>query len=161
LPGWTLSNNPLKRLTAKPKHHLADPALAAKLLGLTTSKLLTGEDGNVVVLRNGGILGALFESLVAMSVRVFAQPINAKVFHLRTADDRHEIDLIVESEDGRILAIEVKLAPDVDDKDVRHLLWLKKQIPDQVADLVIVTTGNTAYRRADGVAVVPLALLGH
>ena len=160
LPGWTLSNNPLKRLTAKPKHHLADPALAAKLLGLTKSKLLTGQDGNGVLLRNGGILGALFESLVAMSVRVFAQPVNASVFHLRTADDRQEIDLIVESEDGGILAIEVKLAPDVDGKDVRHLLWLKEQIPDRVTDLVIVTTGNTAYRRMDGVAVVPLALLG-
>ncbi len=160
LPGWTLSNNPLKRLTEKPKHHLADPALAAKLLGLTKTKLLTGEDGDVVVLRNGGILGALFESLVTMSVRVFAQPANAKVFHLRTADDRQEVDLIVESEDGAILAIEVKLAADVDSNDVRHLLWLREQIPDRVVDLVIVTTGDTAYRRPDGVAVVPLALLG-
>jgi hypothetical protein len=43
---------------------------------------------------------------------------------------------------------------------VRHLLWLRERLPDLVADLVVVTTGTTAYRRRDGVAVVPLALLG-
>ena len=42
----------------------------------------------------------------------------------------------------------------------RHLLWLRHQLTGSVADLVVVTTGDTAYRRRDGVAVVPLALLG-
>ncbi|MDO4646540.1 hypothetical protein [Arachnia rubra] len=45
-------------------------------------------------------------------------------------------------------------------KDVRHLLWLRDQLGDQVRDLVVITTGPTAYRRNDGIAVVPLALLG-
>jgi hypothetical protein len=44
--------------------------------------------------------------------------------------------------------------------DMRHLLWLRDQLPDRVVDLMVVTTGATAYRRPDGVAVVPLALLG-
>jgi hypothetical protein len=48
----------------------------------------------------------------------------------------------------------------VTDSDVRHLLWLRDQLPGRVVDLVVVTTGSTAYRRPDGVAVVPLALLG-
>jgi hypothetical protein len=43
---------------------------------------------------------------------------------------------------------------------VRHLLWLAGQLPDLVADLVIITTGRHAYRRRDGVAVVPAGLLG-
>lgn len=46
------------------------------------------------------------------------------------------------------------------DADVRHLLWLRDQMPDDVADLVVVTTGKYAYRRPDGVAVIPLGLLG-
>jgi predicted AAA+ superfamily ATPase len=59
-----------------------------------------------------------------------------------------------------VLGIEVQLAPAVGDADVRHLLWLREKLGDRVADLVVVTTGTTAYRRRDGVAVVPLALLG-
>ncbi|HMR13885.1 MAG TPA: AAA family ATPase, partial [Arachnia sp.] len=46
------------------------------------------------------------------------------------------------------------------DHDVRHLNWLHDQIGDRLADRVVLTTGEYAYRRSDGVAVVPLALLG-
>ncbi len=46
------------------------------------------------------------------------------------------------------------------DADVRHLIWLREQLPDSVVDLIAITTGTHAYRRRDGVAVVPLALLG-
>ena len=71
-----------------------------------------------------------------------------------------EVDLIVEGVDGRVVGVEVKLSPEVAARDVRHLVWLRDRLPDRVADLVVVTTGTTAYRRSDGVAVVPLALLG-
>lgn len=54
-----------------------------------------------------------------------------------------------------------ELAPTVDDSDVRHLHWLGTQLGDRLVDKVVVTTGPFAYRRPDGVAVVPLALLGH
>jgi predicted AAA+ superfamily ATPase len=160
VPAWIPSNSHLNRLMQTPKHHLADPALAARLLGVTAEKLIAGEEGAVFMPRDGTLLGSLFESLVTLSVRVFAQPINGGLFHLRTADTRHEVDLIVESEEGKILGIEVKLSADVDAHDVRHLLWLKGIDPERVADLVIVTAGDTAYRRSDGIAVVPLALLG-
>jgi uncharacterized protein len=46
------------------------------------------------------------------------------------------------------------------DRDVRHLNWLYEKIGDRLADRVVITTGRHAYRRPDGVAVVPLALLG-
>ena len=58
------------------------------------------------------------------------------------------------------MAIESKLARTVGDDDVRQLLWLRDRIGAELLDMVIVTTGPTAYRRKDGVAVVPLALLG-
>ena len=69
-------------------------------------------------------------------------------------------DLIVERTDHRVVGIEVKLSASVEDRDVRHLLWLKEQLGDDLLDSVIITTGAQAYRRADGVAVVPAALLG-
>lgn len=152
VPGWTPSHNAIKQLRLSAKHQLADPALAARLLGLTASSLLSPAGAHQ--------LGPLFESLVTLGVRTMAQAAEATASHLRTRTGEHEVDLIVEAADGRIVGIEVKLAPAVTDSDVRHLLWLRDQVPDRVADLVVVTTGSVAYRRPDGVAVVPLALLG-
>ncbi|MEI6373623.1 MAG: DUF4143 domain-containing protein, partial [Actinomycetes bacterium] len=40
------------------------------------------------------------------------------------------------------------------------LLWLREQLGDQVVDAAVLTTGEHAYRRRDGIAVVPLGLLG-
>lgn len=71
-----------------------------------------------------------------------------------------EVDLIVEGHDGGVVGVEVKLAQAVTDHDVRHLHWLRNQIGDWFRDAIIVTTGSNAYRRQDGIAVVPAALLG-
>ena len=159
VPAWLPVFSPLKRLTKAPKHHLVDPALAARLVGVGKAGLLAG-DGTRVAAATGTWLGALFESLAAQSVRIYAEAAFARIGHLRTRETDHEIDLIVEGEDRRVVAIEVKLSEVVSDRDVRHLNWLQAQIGDSLADRVIVTTGAHAYRRPDGVAVVPLALLG-
>ncbi|WP_353865363.1 ATP-binding protein [Svornostia abyssi] len=160
LDGWLPTNNHLKRLTQAPKHHLVDPALAAHLLGMTADKLLTGDGGPLALPRDGTLLGSLFESLAALSVRVFAQAADATVRHLRTQEGRQEIDMIVEDASGGVLALEVKLSATVEDRDVRHLSWLRAQLGEQVRDAAIITTGPQAYRRSDGIAVIPLALLG-
>lgn len=157
---WLPTFNPLGRLTQAPKHHLVDPALAARLVGVGRAGLLVGE-GTQVSPRTGTWLGALFESLATQSVRVYADAADAVARHLRTHGGRREIDLIIERRDGSVLAIEVKLAGGASDSDVRHLNWLKDQIGDRLIDRVVLTTGQFAYRRdSDGVAVVPLALLG-
>ncbi|MEP6764922.1 MAG: DUF4143 domain-containing protein [Gemmatimonadaceae bacterium] len=166
VPGWVPSRNHLLRLTQAPKHHLADPALAARLLGASEDALLTGSADNVnarakgAMPRDGALLGQLFESLVTLSVRVYAQSAEARVRHLRTREGREEIDLIVERADHRVVAIEVKLSATVTDNDVRHLLWLREKLGGDVLDMMVITTGDTAYRRLDGVAVVPAVLLG-
>jgi predicted AAA+ superfamily ATPase len=160
LPAWTPSRNHLNRLTEAPKHHLADPALAARLAGITRASLLKGAE-NVFTPHDGTYLGQLFESLAAMSVRVFAAAARADVSHLRLGSGRHEVDLILERDDDRaVVAFEVKLAATVSDADVKHLLWLRDELGDQLADAVVLTTGEHAYRRPDGVAVIPLGLLG-
>jgi len=100
---WLPTNNKLNELAAADKHHLADPALAARLLNVTAGKLLSG----------GGVVG-----------------------------------------------LEVKLSAVVNDGDVKHLNWLRDRIGDQLLDAVLVNTGNEAYRRPDGIAVIPAALLG-
>lgn len=156
---WEPTHSHLTRLVSSPKHHLADPALAARLVGVGRDALLAGE-GPAAIPRDGTFLGALFESLVVLSVRVFAQAAEARVFHFRTKGGEREIDLILERDDHRVVAVEVKLSETVDHDDVRHLHWLREKIGDQLLDAVVVTTGRHAYRRTDGIAVVPLALLG-
>ena len=56
--------------------------------------------------------------------------------------------------------MEVKLGVTPDADAVRHLKWLDEKLGDELLDRVIVTTGADAYRRQDGIAVVPAALLG-
>jgi uncharacterized protein len=159
VPGWIPLNNPLARLAQAPKHHLADPALACRLLGVTAASLLSGDQPEISA-PSEFLLGNLFESLVALCLRVYAQPSMARVSHLRTKNGDHEVDFIVEAPDHRIVAMEVKLSPDINDSDVKHLQWLNNNLGTRLADMVVLTTGKHAYRRKDGVAVVPLALLG-
>jgi uncharacterized protein len=160
VPGWLPTRNRLSRLTQAPKHHLADPALAAHLAGIDAGALLRGEGPQQLMVRDGSFLGALFESLVTLSVRVYAQASEATVHHLRTRDGDHEVDLIVARRDERVVALEVKLHGAVDDTDVRHLLWLREQLGDDLLDTAVITAGERAYRRKDGIAVIPAALLG-
>lgn len=160
VPAWLPTRNRIRRLSSPPKHQLADPALAARLLGLDADALLSGKEVGPPISRDGTLLGALFESLCALSFRVYAQVSEAGVFHLRTSRGEHEVDLIVEREDGRVLAVEFKLARDIGDDDVRHLNWLARQLGDSLIDAMVVNTGEEAYRRPDGIAVVPAALIG-
>ncbi len=160
IPAWVPSRNHLTRLTQSPKHHLADPALAVSLTGLSFDEVLGGRQPGPVIPRKGTFLGALFESLVALNLRVFAQAAEATVHHLRTKGGEREIDFIITAPSGKIVAVEVKLAQVVKERDVRHLKWLADSLGPDLVDSVVVTTGTDAYRRADGVAVVPLALLG-
>lgn len=152
IEAWSNESNPFKQLQTVQKHQLADPALAARLMGLTSHRLSTPAAADKA--------GKLFESLAALTVRVIVETHGASVGHLRSYDNREEIDLIIEGDEGQLIGIEVKLSPDFRDHDLRHLKWLRERMPDDVTDLLVISTGERAYRRADGIAVVPLALLG-
>jgi len=160
LPAWRPSRSHIAELALPPKHHLADPALAARLVGVTRGTLLRGDLPGPSIPRDGTFLGALFESLVTLSLRVYAQAGDAVVRHFRTHRGDHEADLIIERDDGRIVAVEAKLGPVPDARAVQHLLWLAERLGDELLDAVVVTTGRSAYRRPDGIAVVPASLLG-
>lgn len=61
LPGWLPGHSLLGRPGLSPKHHLADPALAARLLGADAAFLLAGREPATRIPGNGLLLGALFE----------------------------------------------------------------------------------------------------
>ena len=148
----------LVRSALAPKHFLADPALAARLLNLNEPKLMSaGEPG----VSNGDRtrLGDFFEALVALSLQTYAAANDAQLSHFRDHDGQREVDFIIHRGDGEAVGVEVKLKSSITDRDVRHLRWLKKSLPDQIVDLVVINAGTHAYRRHDGVAVIPLAML--
>jgi len=159
LPAWEPGFSHLERLSLAPKHHLVDPGLAAALVGATRESLIRGE-GPAMAPRDGTFLGALFESLAVQTIRVLAELYGARAAHMRVRGGDHEVDVILQRRDFKVLAIEVKFSSVVRPADVRHLNWLQQKLPDQVLDKVLINTSSFALRRPDGVVVVPLALLG-
>ena len=79
---------------------------------------------------------------------------------MRTHRGDHEVDFVVVGSDGGVVAVEVKLSATVDESDMAHLKWLRETLGDGLRDAVLVNTGPHAYRRPDGIAVIPAALLG-
>ncbi|MBJ7458263.1 MAG: ATP-binding protein, partial [Thermoleophilaceae bacterium] len=160
VPSWKPWGASVPRLGSSEKHHLVDPALAATLLGATSSVLVSGKERTPLPVGGSTLLGRLFESLVTQSIRTYAQATEAKTFHLRTHSGDHEVDLIVERTGGGALGVEVKLKPGIEDQDVRDLLWLRERIGNEWIGGVVISAGPTAYCRKDGIAVVPAVLLG-
>jgi hypothetical protein len=149
---WNVSLRSKARLGKTEKRHLVDPSLAASLMGCGPKRLL----GDL------STLGFLFESLVTRDVRVYANANRASVYHYREHEGHLEVDLIVERlEDGSWIGIEVKLGSNQIDEAAASLLKVSEtRLGKPASALLVVTATDYAYRRQDGVYVVPLGLLG-
>ena len=143
------SSGPLRSSVTR---HFADPSLAAAALGAGVERLL----GDVET------LGLLFESLVIRDLRVYGQAAGATVSHYRDATGA-EADAILELRDGRWAAIEVKLGQHRIDEGARSLLRVVDHVDTErhgpPAFTAVITGWGYAYRRADGVFVLPIGAL--
>ena len=106
--------------------------------------------------------GLLFESLVVRDIRIYAGAAGGKAFHYR--DSRGlEIDAVVEYADGTWAAFEIKLGIGAADAAAENLLKFAGKIDTQKtkapAALTVITGNGFAYRRPDGVNVVPISTL--
>lgn len=156
---WLPIGTMFKYVGKTPKHYLADPALSARLLDLTYDSLIHGADVEPLGSQGKTVAGRLFEALVGLSLQSYALAAGARLRHFRTTTGNHEVDFIIEKGKS-VVAIEVKLSPSVEGKEVAHLKWLEKTFKEYRITKVIVNTGTTAYMRKDGVIVIPAALLG-
>jgi hypothetical protein len=152
LPAWSPSVRSRTAIRSSPKRHFVDPSIAVAVLRLHPEGLL--KDFNT--------FGFLFESLCTRDVRVYAQAIDANVLHYRDKSGL-ESDLIISLRDGRWAAVEVKLGQSQIEEAARHLLQLRARIDEQrmgrASFLMVLTGGRFAYRREDGVFVVPIGCL--
>jgi len=99
----------------------------------------------------------LGHAMATTRLRVAAE---ARVLHFRSWRGEHEVDLIVEPSDHRVLGLEVKLSGDVSDRDVRHLVWLRDQLGEDFPGGAVLTSGTHAYCCPGGIAVIFVRLLG-
>lgn len=154
-PAWAPRLGSRTTLRKTPVRHFVDPSLAAAALRATPERLLAD-------LR---FLGFLFESLVLRDLRIYAQAAGAEVFHYREKDGL-EADAVVDVGDGRWAAVEVKLGERWTDEGAANLLRLRARMRgnrdgyDERGALAVVIPGGAAYRRKDGVDIVPASTLG-
>ena len=141
------------RVKQMEKRHFSDPAMACALLNLTSTKLL--QDLNT--------FGFLFESLVERDLDIYSQSFGGKLFHYQDYKN-NEIDAVIELEDGEWCAFEIKLGAKRIEEGAKNLIKVSSEIaksggkPPKI-QCVICGLSNAAYRRADGVYVVPITAL--
>lgn len=142
------------RLKQAEKRHLCDPSLACALLGATPASLI----GDLET------LGFLFEALCERDLRIYAESFGGQMYHYQDYKGQ-EVDAVIERPDGQWCAIEIKLGAGQIDAAAANLLKLRAQIADEpqgkppVVCAVVCGMANAAYKRPDGVFVVPLTAL--
>jgi len=156
---WLPTMNTFSSLGKSPKHFLADPALTARLLHISTKQLITGAATAMLQPEKGTTLGRLFEALIALSLQSYAQANSAQLRHFRSSKGDREVDFIIEK-GFSVVAVEAKTSASITSEDVKHLNWLAKTYPDYSITRIVLNTGKFAYTRKDGVHVIPAALLG-
>ncbi len=141
------------RVKQMEKRHFADPAMACALLKLTPKKMMN--DLNT--------MGFMFEALVERDLSIYAQAINANLFHYQDYKG-NEIDAVIELEDGSWCAFEIKLGLNTAEEGAKNLI---KVCDDIVANggkaprikCVIYGVGNIAYQNKEGVYILPITAL--
>ena len=152
LPAWGKSLR--SRVSAKPKVHVVDSGLAARLLRLTPEKL-TGFDPAALT-----DFGHLLETFVVSEIRKQASWLEEPVTlgHWRTSDGA-EVDLVIEHDDGTVLAIEVKASERAPGSEFRGLAQLRDALGTRFSAGIILTTGRRSYTYDDRLHVMPIDAL--
>lgn len=142
------------RVKQAEKRHLADPSLACALLKLTPAALLNDLE----------TLGFMFEALCERDLRIYAESFGANLYHYQDYKNR-EIDAVIELPDGNWCAFEIKLGANQIDQAAANLLKIKREFEEDKKSVtpsilcVLCGLSNAAYKREDGVFVVPITAL--
>jgi len=152
LPAWLPSLRSKTAIRTSEKRHFVDPSIATAIMRIRPEGVLNDFE----------YLGFLFEALCTRDVRIYAQANDGDVFYYRDKNGL-ESDLIVRLRDGRWAAIEVKLGQNQIEDAAENLLAIKNKVDTQKMGepsfLMILTGGLYAYRRKDGIWVIPIGCL--
>jgi uncharacterized protein len=149
MPAWT--TNRLSRLAKTGKRYLVDASLIASALRLDEA----------AVLRDGDLLGRILDTFVVAQIRPEAElsPSRPRLYHLRARDGGHEVDLIAELPENRVLAIEIKATAAPKPSDVKHLTWLRDHLGDRFLAGTVLHTGPRPFQLAERIFALPISTL--
>ncbi len=154
LPAWSPNLRSKTAIRLTDKRHFVDPSIAVACLGIGPKDLIN--DLNT--------MGLLFESMCVRDLRVFAEAMDGTVYHYRDKSGL-ECDAVIHLRNGSYALVEVKLGGNEIDLAAKNLLTLSNKIDtDRMkapSFLMVLTGGSIAYRRKDGVFVVPAGCLKH
>ncbi|MBQ2741676.1 MAG: ATP-binding protein [Oscillospiraceae bacterium] len=154
MPAWNPNLRSKTAIRSADTRYYTDPSIAAAALGIGPNDLLND-------LKTFGIL---FETLCIRDLRVYADAVDGGVYHYRDKDGQ-ECDAVIHLRNGKYGLIEIKLGGDkLIEEGARSLKALSDKIDtdkmNEPSFLMILTgTGDYAYRRRDGVYVVPIGCL--
>ena len=136
-----------------PTHYFVDPSIATAALDVTPHDLIN----------DFKTFGFIFESLVIRDLKIYAEANGASLYHYRDKND-FEVDAIIHFNNGKWAAIEIKLFDDeAIEKACKNLIKFKNNINLQKMKepsfLMVITGTKNAYRREDGVFIVPIDCL--
>lgn len=158
IPAWRPSIRSASAIRSSKKKEFTDPSIATASLGLTPDALL----------QDLHTFGFIFECLCIRDLKVYSSSMDGKVSYYH---DRYglEADCVLHLKDGRYALVEFKLGSREIEEGASHLLQLKKLIQQANEEdnarlkepslLIVVTGGEMAYTRDDGVKVIPIGTL--
>lgn len=148
-PVW--ASNRLKRLVRQPKRHVIEPALMAAALRLSA---------NSIVL-DGDLLGRVLDTFVAAQLRPerAMSSTGPRLYHLRTEQGRHELDLVAELAGQRLIGIEVKSTAAPARDDAKHLEWLRDELDDRFVTGIVFHTGPRVFELGERIVAAPISVL--
>lgn len=155
MPAWNPNLKSKTAIRTTETRYFVDPCIAVSALGIGPGDLMNDLKA----------FGLLFETLCARDLRVYAQPLGGEVYHYRDKNGL-ECDAVVHLPDGRYGLIEIKLGGEkLIEEGAESLMRLASKIDvDRMKQpsflMVLTATGAFAYRRKDGVLVVPINTLG-
>lgn len=153
-PAYSSSLRSSVRVKQQAKRHFCDPSIAAALMHCTANNLIS--DLNT--------LGFLFEGLVERDLGIYAETFDAKLYHYQDYKGR-EIDAVLELADGNWCGFEIKLGAGEIETGAQNLLKIRQEFENDPkakkpqALCVVCGMSNAAYRRPDGIYVVPITSL--
>lgn len=154
MPAWNPNLRSKSAIRTSDTRYYVDPSIASASLGLGPDDLLN--DLNT--------FGLLFETLCVRDLRIFAESLNGSVYHYRD-NTGLECDAVIHLRNGKYGLIEIKLGgDDLIEEGAKTLKKLKDCIDTTKMNkpsflMVLTGIGKYAYKREDGVLVIPIGVL--
>ena len=155
-PAWNPNLRSKTAIRSTDTRYFVDPSIGAASLGLGPEDLLA--DLNT--------FGFIFENLCIRDLRIYAEALDGSVFHYRDSNNL-ECDAVIHLRNGKYGLVEIKLGGDkLIEEGVATLKKLESKLDTDRMNkpsflMVLTGVGDYAFRRPDGVYVVPIGSLGN